>query len=66
MVLVRPPAAVLAGLVRQVDARLRQGRASGARHRATMLVLGDCPSAHPRRPNPYERLKQKNTAQAQA
>jgi hypothetical protein len=40
MVLVRPLAAVLAGLVRQVDARLRQGRVSGARHGATMLALG--------------------------
>ena len=45
LVLVRPPAAVPAGLVRRVDARLRQGRASGVRHGAALLVLGDWASA---------------------
>lgn len=40
LLLVRPPGAVSADVGRRVDARLRQGRASGTRHSAAMLVLG--------------------------
>jgi len=41
LLLVRPPGAVSAEVGRRVDARLRQGRASGTRHSAAMLVLGN-------------------------
>jgi hypothetical protein len=40
LLLVRPPGAVPADVGRRVDARLRQGRASGTRHSAAMVVLG--------------------------
>ncbi|HEU5332893.1 MAG TPA: hypothetical protein VFU73_09020 [Actinocrinis sp.] len=45
LLLVRPPGAVSAEVGRRVDARLRQGRASGTRHSAAMLVLGSWASA---------------------
>lgn len=45
LLLVRPPGAVSAEVGRRVDARLRQGRASGTRHSAAMLVLGAWASA---------------------
>jgi hypothetical protein len=45
LLLVRPPGAVPADVGRRVDARLRQGRASGTRHSAAMLVLGNWASA---------------------
>jgi hypothetical protein len=45
LVLLRPPGTVSAQVARRVDARLRQGAASGARHRAALLVLGSWPSA---------------------
>jgi len=40
-----PPGAVSAQVARRVDARLRQGVADAARHRAALLVLGPWPSA---------------------
>lgn len=45
LVLVCPPGAVSAQVARRVDARLRQGAADEARHRAALLVLGPWPSA---------------------
>jgi hypothetical protein len=45
LLLVRPPGAVSAQVARRVDARLRQGVADAARHRAALLVLGSWPSA---------------------
>jgi hypothetical protein len=45
LLLVRPPGAVSAQAARRVDARLRQGAADAARHRAALLVLGPWPSA---------------------
>lgn len=47
LLLVRPPAEVPAQLVRRLDARLRQGRATagGSRHSAALVVLGTWPSA---------------------
>jgi hypothetical protein len=45
LVLLCPPARVSAQVARRVDARLRQGAADGARHRAALLVLGSWPSA---------------------
>jgi hypothetical protein len=45
LVLVRPPAPVDAAVGRRVDARLRQGRGTDARHSAALLVLGSWPSA---------------------
>jgi hypothetical protein len=45
LLLVRPPGAVSADVGRRVDARLRQGRASGTRHSAAMLVLGNWANA---------------------
>jgi hypothetical protein len=47
LLLVRPPGQVAAQLVRRLDARLRQGRATagGSRHNAALVVLGTWPSA---------------------
>ena len=45
LVLIRPPAAVPADMARRVDARLRQGRSTGTRHAAALLVLGSWPTA---------------------
>ena len=45
LVLVRPPAQVGAEVGRRVDARLRQGRSSGTRHSAALVVLGAWGSA---------------------
>lgn len=45
LLLVRPTGAVSAQAARRVDARLRQGAADSARHRAALLVLGSWPSA---------------------
>lgn len=45
LLLVCPPEAVTAQTARRVDARLRQGVADAARHRAALLVLGSWPSA---------------------
>ena len=45
LLLVHPPAQVDAQVARRVDARLRQGRASGTRHSAAMAVLGAWPGA---------------------
>jgi hypothetical protein len=45
LLLVHPPAQVDAQIARRVDARLRQGRASGTRHSAAMAVLGAWPTA---------------------
>lgn len=45
LLLLRPPGLVPAQTARRVDARLRQGAADTARHRAALLVLGAWPSA---------------------
>lgn len=45
LLLVAPPGAVSAQVARRLDARLRQGVADAARHRAALLVLGAWPSA---------------------
>ena len=45
LVLVRPSTQVHADLGRRVDARLRQGRSSGTRHSAALVVLGAWSSA---------------------
>ncbi len=45
LVLVRPGTEVRAEVGRRVDARLRQGRSSGTRHSAALVVLGDWSSA---------------------
>lgn len=45
LVLVRPSGPVDAAVGRRVDARLRQGRGTDARHSAALLVLGSWPSA---------------------
>ena len=45
LLLVAPPGAVSAQVARRLDARLRQGVADTARHRAALLVLGAWPSA---------------------
>jgi hypothetical protein len=45
LVLLSPPGAVSPQVARRVDARLRQGAATGERHRAALLVLGPWPSA---------------------
>lgn len=45
LLLVSPPGTVSAQVARRLDARLRQGVADSARHRAALLVLGAWPSA---------------------
>jgi hypothetical protein len=45
LVLVRPSTQVRAEVGRRVDARLRQGRSSGTRHSAALVVLGSWSSA---------------------
>ena len=45
LVLVRPPTEVRPEVGRRVDARLRQGRSSGTRHSAALIVLGTWSSA---------------------
>ncbi len=45
VIVLRPPAAVPAGLRRRVEARLRQGRAEGVTHPPVLLVLGAWPGA---------------------
>ena len=45
LVLVRPGTEVRTEVGRRVDARLRQGRSSGTRHSAALVVLGDWSSA---------------------
>lgn len=45
LVLLAPPDAVPTQVARRVDARLRQGAADEARHRAALLVLGSWPGA---------------------